>query len=125
MDLLLDAHVFLWWDTGDVRLAADVRDVIADPGNRVLLSAASVWEIAIKRALGKLDFRGGLVKAIAANGFEELPVTAAHAERAAALPDHHRDPFDRMLVAQSLCEACVLATRDRAFEAYGVPCLWS
>jgi PIN domain nuclease of toxin-antitoxin system len=125
MDLLLDSHVFLWWDMGDARLAANVREAIADPENRVLLSAVSVWEIAIKRGLGKLAFRGSLIKAIAANGFEELPVTAVHAERAAALPEHHRDPFDRMLVAQSLCEACVLVTRDRAFEAYGIPCLWS
>lgn len=125
MDLLLDSHVFLWWDTADTQLAPAARGAIADPGNRVLLSAASVWEIAVKRALGKLAFQGSLLKAVAANGFEELPVTAAHAERAAALPDHHRDPFDRMLVAQSLCEACVLVTRDRAFEAYGIPCLWS
>jgi PIN domain nuclease of toxin-antitoxin system len=125
MDLLLDSHVFLWWDSNDARLAAELRRAIVDPGNRILLSAASVWEIGVKRALGKLEFRGTIVKAIAANGFEELPITALHAERAAALPDHHRDPFDRMLVAQSLCESCVLATRDRAFAEYGIPCLWT
>lgn len=124
MDLLLDSHVFLWWDANDARLGGDARRAIADPKNRVFISVASVWEIAVKRALGKLAFRGGLAKAIIANGFEELPISAAHAERAAELPDHHRDPFDRMLIAQAACEACVIATRDRAFEPYGVPCLW-
>jgi PIN domain nuclease of toxin-antitoxin system len=125
MDLLLDSHAFLWWDASDARLAGEVRRAIADPQNRVFLSAASAWEIAVKRALGKLEFRGSLAKAIAANGFEELAITTAHAERAAELPDHHRDPFDRMLIAQSLCESCVLITRDPAFKAYGVPCFWT
>lgn len=125
MELLLDSRVFQWWDAGDARLADTARRAIADPANRILLSAVSVWEIGVKRALGKLAFRGSLVKAIAANGFEELPITAAHAERAAEWPDHHRDPFDRMLAAQSLFQGCVLVTRDRVFEAYGIPCLWT
>jgi PIN domain nuclease of toxin-antitoxin system len=125
MQVLLDSHVFLWWDARDARLAEDARRVVGDPENRVLFSAASVWEIALKRALGKLEFEGNLTRAIVANGFEELPITALHAERAAALPDHHRDPFDRMLVAQALCESCVLMTRDRAFTPYGIPCFWA
>ena len=125
MELLLDSHVFLWWDSGDARLTEPARRAIGDPGNRVLVSAACVWEIGVKRALGKLAFRGSVVKALASNGFEEMSITAEHAERAASLPDHHRDPFDRMLIAQSLCEACVLITHDRVFEAYGIACLWT
>jgi PIN domain nuclease of toxin-antitoxin system len=125
MDLLLDSHVFLWWDSGAAELAADARHAIADAGNRVLVSAATVWEIAIKRMLGKLDFEGALSAAIEANGFGQLPILAAHAERAAGLPLHHRDPFDRMLIAQAVSEGCTLVTRDRAFEPYGVPCLWA
>lgn len=125
MDILLDSHAFLWWDLNDRRLGSDVHQAIADPRNRVFVSAVSVWEIAIKRALGKLEFRADIGKAIASNGFAELPVTANHADRAAELPAHHRDPFDRMLIAQGVSENCVLVTRDRVFARYGIPCLWT
>ncbi len=125
MDLLLDSHVFLWWDEGNSRLSETVLRAIADPENHVVVSAASVWEIAVKRALGKLDFPGVLVEAIVANGFETLSIAVAHAERAAALPGHHKDPFDRMIVAQGLCEGLVIVTHDQAFALYGVPCLWT
>jgi PIN domain nuclease of toxin-antitoxin system len=87
------------------------------------VSAATVWEIGIKRANGKLEAPTGLARAIAEEGFGELPVTAQDAERAADLPGHHRDPFDRMLVAQAIRTGAVLVTRDSVFTVYGVPTL--
>jgi PIN domain nuclease of toxin-antitoxin system len=125
MDLLLDSHVFLWWDANDRQLGGSVRDAIADPKNRVFVSAATIWEVALKRALGKLAFSGVLSSAVAANGFSDLPISAEHAERAAMLPPHHRDPFDRMLIAQSMLGGHAIVTHDRAFGPYGVPCLWT
>jgi len=125
MDLLLDSHVFLWWDSNDRRLVASAREAIAHPDNRVFVRAATIWEVALKRALGKLDFSGVLSAAVEANGFDGLPIDAEHAERAASLPPHHRDPFDRMLIAQSLLGRYTIITHDRAFAPYGVPCLWA
>ncbi len=89
-----------------------------------VVSAATIWEIAIKRATGKLDAPGDLPEAIEREGFEELPVTGAHGETAAALAFHHRDPFDRMLVAQAKAERFTIVTVDPVFEAYGVPVVW-
>jgi PIN domain nuclease of toxin-antitoxin system len=123
--LLLDSHAYLWWLADAPDLSAAARTAIADPANSVLISAAVVWEIEIKRALGRLDAGDiGFVAEIGANRFIELPVGASHAEAAARLPRHHDDPFDRMLVAQSRVEGLVCVTCDPAFEAYGVPCLW-
>ncbi|KZC99612.1 twitching motility protein PilT [Oceanibaculum pacificum] len=96
---------------------------IADPGNAVLVSAASVWEIAIKRAVGKLDFEGAIAPNILENGFDVLDIGAAHAERAGHLPPHHSDPFDRMLVAQADLDKLVLVTRDSRLQLYGIPIL--
>jgi PIN domain nuclease of toxin-antitoxin system len=121
--LLLDAHAVLWWLSDDPALAEEARERIADPSNEILVSAATVWEIGIKRASGKLEAPTGLARAIAEEGFSELPVTAQDAERAADLPGHHRDPFDRMLVAQVMRTGAVLVTHDRAFAVYGVPTL--
>jgi PIN domain nuclease of toxin-antitoxin system len=91
----------------------------------VLVSAATIWEIEIKRALGRLEAGSiDLVAEIESNRFLELPITARHAAAAAALPRHHEDPFDRMLLAQSRVEGLVCVTRDPAFEPFGVPCLW-
>lgn len=118
MNLLLDTHVFLWWDSGDRALTAGIRALIAEPANQVFLSAASVWEIAIKRRLGKLDFRGSAVAAIAANGFFELPILPMDAEQADALAWQHSDPFDRMLVAQAQRLGLTLATADTAIRAW-------
>ena len=95
MNLLLDTHVFLWWDRQDKALNADTLALIADPTNQVFVSAASIWEIAIKRRLKKLDFRGSAVAAISANGFLELPILPMDAENAGALAWQHNDPFDR------------------------------
>jgi PIN domain nuclease of toxin-antitoxin system len=116
--LLLDAHTVLWWLGDDRTLAADARRAIADPESEVLVSAATVWEVGIKRALGKLEAPDDLVDAIEASGFDGLPVTLVDADVAARLPSHHRDPFDRMLVAQASRLGAVIVSRDRAFEPY-------
>jgi PIN domain nuclease of toxin-antitoxin system len=118
--LLLDAHAVVWWLRGDPELSEAARRAITDPGNAVLVSAATIWELALKRARGKIDLDGNLTAAITGSGFSTLPVTGDDAEHAAALPDHHRDPFDRMLVAQAARLEAVLVTRDRALGAYDV-----
>ena len=117
MNLLLDTHVLIWWDEGQ-RLSAAARQAIQE-AEAVYVSAASAWEIAIKIALGRLRPSRTVHQAAADSGFLELPITFAHAERVASLPPHHRDPFDRMLVAQAEVEELVLVTRDRAFGPYG------
>jgi PIN domain nuclease of toxin-antitoxin system len=123
--LLLDSHAFLWWLAGEESLSQAARAAVADPANAVFVSAASIWEIEIKRSLGRLDVRDAdLITEIAANRFLELPVRARHAEAAAHLPTHHDDPFDRMLIAQSQLEGMVCVTRDPEFEACGVATLW-
>ena len=125
MKLLLDSHAFLWWLADAPELSPSARASVADPNNLVLVSAATIWEVEIKRALGRLEVGSAdLVYEIEANGFGELPIRARHAAAAAGLPRHHGDPFDRMLVAQSQVEGLVCVTRDPAFESYGVPCLW-
>lgn len=122
MRLLLDTHALLWW-LADSPMSADAKQAIADPDNIVIVSAASIWEIAIKKARGKLDAPDGLVEAIADSGFDPLPIDFGHAELAGALPVHHRDPFDRMLIAQALEEELVIVTRDESFAPYGIETL--
>ena len=119
MRFLLDTHVLLWW-LGDVEMAGQASAAIADPKNEIFVSAASVWEIAIKRSLGKLDAPDDLVEEIELNGFSALPITATHADLAGSLPRHHDDLFDRMLIAQASQEQLLLMTRDEAFGAYEV-----
>jgi PIN domain nuclease of toxin-antitoxin system len=121
--VLVDAHALLWWLGDDPGLGADARGVIADPTTDVLVSAGTVWEIAIKRALGRLDAPAELVAAIEAAEFVVLPITGADAERAAALPRLHADPFDRMLVAQAQRLDALIVTRDAAILAYDVETL--
>jgi PIN domain nuclease of toxin-antitoxin system len=121
--LLLDANAFLWWLADDPTLSAQARSAIADPGNHVLVSAASIWEIEIKRAIGKLAAPDGVVDAVDTAGFVGLPITLSDAEDAGRLPPHHRDPFDRMLVAQAHRLDAVIVTRDTDFAAYGVESL--
>jgi PIN domain nuclease of toxin-antitoxin system len=116
--LLLDTHVLIWWDEGR-RIAAEARRAIEE-ADAVYVSAASAWEIAIKAALGRLRPTRTVEEAASDSGFLELPVTFHHAERVTALPPHHRDPFDRMLVAQAAVEELALVTRDRVFARYGV-----
>ncbi|HET9210386.1 MAG TPA: type II toxin-antitoxin system VapC family toxin [Thermoanaerobaculia bacterium] len=121
MKLLLDSHAFLWWLAEDQKLSPEAREAVADPSSIVHVSAASIWELAIKAALGKLDLQGAdLVEEIAENDFVELPMTARHSSVAANLPRHHQDPFDRMLIAQAQIEGLTVITRDPAFRDYGV-----
>lgn len=120
--LLLDTAPLLWWLAG-APLDPGAAERIANPAALVVVSAASVWEIAIKGHLGKLRFPGSAADEARSAGFEHLAITAAHAERAGELALHHRDPFDRMLVAQAELEGLTLVTRDRAFAAYEVTTL--
>jgi PIN domain nuclease of toxin-antitoxin system len=121
LKLLLDSHAFLWWLAEDPKLGARVRQVVADPSSTVYVSAATIWELSVKAARGKLDLDGAdLVEEIEDNDFIELPVTARHALAAAYLPRHHEDPFDRMLIAQAQIEGLTMVTRDLALRAYGV-----
>jgi PIN domain nuclease of toxin-antitoxin system len=121
--LLLDTNVFLWWQWRDRRLSATLRDAIEDLQGDVAVSAVTIWEICIKREIGKLDFAGSPTTACREAGFRLLDVTATHAELAGGLPRHHGDLFDRMLIAQAKLEGFVLATEDRQFSLYGVPIL--
>jgi PIN domain nuclease of toxin-antitoxin system len=121
--LLLDAHALLWWLADDTTLDRAAKSAIRTPANDVIVSAASVWEIEIKRALGKLEAPDGLVEAIGAAGFSAVAITPSDATRAARLPRHHRDPFDRMLVAQAMRLDAIIVTRDPSFAAYGIEVL--
>lgn len=120
--LLLDTHVFLWWRADDPRLGAPARAAIAE-ADVVFVSAATAWEVAIKSALGRLRIPGTVAEGVAESGFERLPIDFAHAEAAGALPPLHRDPFDRLLVAQARVEDLVLVTRDERLAAYDVKVL--
>jgi len=121
VNLLLDTHVALWAFGDPRRLGEQARSAISDPHNVVAVSAISVWEVEIKRALGKLKAPPGFAALCVERGFEELPVDFAHAECAGALPPHHQDPFDRMLIAQAISEGFGVVTADRTFAAYDIP----
>jgi PIN domain nuclease of toxin-antitoxin system len=121
--LLLDTHIVIWWNSRSDLIAGPLRRAIADPSNDIFASAASVWEIGIKRAIGKLDFTHPIVPALVAHHFQLLPITGEHAEHAAELPRHHADPFDRVLVAQAALEGMVLGTHDVKIRPYAVPTL--
>lgn len=120
MRLLIDTHIFLWWDRQLRRVARPLRAAIEDAENDVYLSAASVWEIAVKRALDKLYFEQPIVESAARLGFKILPVSGGHAEHAGGLPRHHNDPFDRLLIAQAVIEEMALGTQDPAMRPYGI-----
>jgi PIN domain nuclease of toxin-antitoxin system len=122
MRLLLDTHVVLWWLVDEPRLSDEVKDLIDDEP-QVYLSAATVWEIAVKQALGKLKEPAELSEAIAGWEFRELPIRSGHAVAAGRLPLIHRDPFDRMLVAQARCEGLTLVTGDPEIRKYDVDIL--
>jgi PIN domain nuclease of toxin-antitoxin system len=122
--LHLDTHVFLWWRADDRRLSESARDAIAG-ADVVFVSAATAWEAGMKAALGRLRYPESIDAGVEASGFEKLPITLAHAERAARLPKHHGDPFDRMLVAQSEIEDLTLVTHDRVMAAYARPIVWA
>jgi PIN domain nuclease of toxin-antitoxin system len=121
MRLLFDTHVLLWWLADDRRLTQNGRAIIASPNNDLFVSSASLWEISIKAALGRLEIElDDLENAIARNGFHSLPIGFRHALTAGRLPAVHRDPFDRMLVAQASLEELRVLTHDRVFERYGL-----
>ena len=122
MRLLLDTNAFIWWVANDPKLRATARAEIAR-AESVAVSAASAWEIAIKKGIGKLRAPDDLEAELDRNGFAPLPVTFAHARVSETLPWHHRDPFDRMLVAQAQVEGLTLVTRDRRLALYGVATL--
>ncbi len=121
--LLLDTHVVLWWRDGGARLTNQIRRAIRS-ADIVLVSAASGWEVALKLGIGKLKLGQPFAWMVEQSGFTELPVALVHAERLAALPAHHRDPFDRMLIVQAQVEGATLVTHDRQFGLYDVPTLW-
>ena len=120
MRLLLDTHAVLWALTEPEELSEPARSAIEDARNEVFVSVVSAWEIAIKRAHGKLRAPDDLEAGIRAQGFEPLPISFHHAEHAGALPPHHRDPFDRMLIAQAQAEGLILVTRDTRIPLYGI-----
>jgi PIN domain nuclease of toxin-antitoxin system len=122
---LLDTNVAVWLLLGDrQRVSQRAVHTLEDERNEIAVSAASVWEIAIKRSLGKLTIEDGWARVLARLGFDPMPITAVHAEAVERLPWHHRDPFDRVLVAQASIEQRTLISADRALEAYGVDVLW-
>jgi PIN domain nuclease of toxin-antitoxin system len=122
--LLLDTHVWLWWQADDRRLSKNARVAIAGAAE-VYVSAASAWEMAIKRALGKLDAPEDVAGAVEAGGFSELPVHFRHIAALGTLPAHHRDPFDRLLLAQAHVDGLTFVTADPALPPYGITHLWA
>lgn len=122
MRLLLDTHALLWW-LADEGLTDQARDAIADPANLVMVSAATAWEISIKKALGKLSAPDDLEQQIRDSGFLPLPISVAHGIAAGQLPRHHDDPFDRMLIAQAYAEGLTIVTRDKRFADYNLAML--
>ncbi len=128
MRALLDTHAFLWWLDGDERLSLTARDLIADERNIILFSAASAWEITTKVRIGKLpgaiEVADNLANSLLQQGFTELPITVNHAQRAGALPGLHKDPFDRMLIAQAHAENISLISNEKLFDQYAIQRIW-
>ena len=128
MRLLLDTHALIWWLAGDRSLSAAAREAVADLDNDVFVSAASAWEITTKYRIGKLPeahaLAADVASAIASQGFVGLPITVLHGQAAGSLPGPHRDPFDRMLIAQATLGDLVLVSNEVIFDRYGVRRLW-
>lgn len=118
--LLLDTHTFLWWLANSKELGTAAKEIISDSKNEVYVSAVSSWEISIKKSLGKLEAPDGLDNIVEDEGFDRLPITFFHGEQAGSLPPIHRDPFDRMLVAQAQAEGLEIVTADMFIPKYGV-----
>jgi PIN domain nuclease of toxin-antitoxin system len=128
MNILLDTHAFLWFVWDDAHLSQTAKDTITDPNNRKLVSVASVWEIGIKVSLQKLDlgmpYLPFMQSQLAINLFEILSLTLEHGDVVSRLPFHHRDPFDRLMIAQSMCEQIPIVSADPAFDAYSIKRIW-
>ena len=128
MKVLLDTHAFLWSITGDDRLSKTAEEIFLDPDNNLFFSAASFWEICIKMSLGKLSLKRGWFKTIQEemriNAVQWLPVEMQHCDELTKLPFHHRDPFDRMLIAQAMAEDLQLLSRDGRLSAYEIELIW-
>ena len=128
MRILLDTHILLWWLLGNEAVPLAVRSAIANGENEVFVSAASVWEISIKYKLGRLPTAAALIgvldNVVAQRGFSALAITIGHGDKAGSLPLFHKDPFDRMLIAQALTESLTLVSNERLFDRYGVTRLW-
>lgn len=128
MNLLLDTHAFLWFIDGSARLSQRARELIEDQGNAKLVSVASLWEMGLKMSLGRLELAqpfGDLIpRQMELNGFGLLPVRISHIARIISLPFHHRDPFDRMIVAQCVAEGLSVVSLDSVFDKYSVQRLW-
>ncbi len=128
MRVLLDTHAFLWWLDGDRQLSRRARQIIGDESTTVYVSAASAWEITTKFRLGKLpgaaDVAADVAACAASQGFDALAISVAHAQRAGLLPGEHRDPFDRMLVAQAQAEDIPLVSIEALFDGYGIRRIW-
>ncbi|HEU5064241.1 MAG TPA: type II toxin-antitoxin system VapC family toxin [Solirubrobacterales bacterium] len=125
MTLLLDTHVVLWWMAGEQdRIGEKARRAIAKGEDPVLISAVVIWEVAIKRQLDKLEAPNDLLDQLEQAGVDLLPVTPRHADRVGTLPLHHRDPFDRLLIAQAEIENLILVTADDELRRYGIKVIW-
>lgn len=124
MRLLIDSHAFLWWGEASSALGSAARSAIADPANEALISVAALWELTIKASSGKLTLPADLETMAATLGFSVLPINFMHLRRLGLLPRVHRDPFDRMMIAQALAEGIPIITGDRAFAAYSVEIVW-
>lgn len=125
MKLLLDSHVVLWLLFSPEKVSARAMAALEDRGNRLWVSVASLWEVKLKAASGKLPLPDGFFQAIAVAGLDVLTIDLKHVDVATQLPLHHKDPFDRMLIAQALVEGMTLVSADRKAAAYDVPLLWS
>jgi PIN domain nuclease of toxin-antitoxin system len=123
MILILDAHALLWWLRDEPSLDRAARASIADPANDVVVSAATIWDLEIKRAMGKLEAPDDLLELLDTENIECISIVGEDTVRAAHLPIHHRDPIDRMILAQALRLDAIVVSRDRAFDAYDVPVL--
>jgi PIN domain nuclease of toxin-antitoxin system len=128
MKLLLDTHAFLWFVWNHKNLSSTAQSAIADPRNTVLFSAASHWEIAIKASVGKLTltapFKDFIEQSLAKNNFQPLAIDVSHSDALILLPFHHRDPFDRMLIAQAMVEHISMVSAESLFDSYGVQRIW-
>ncbi|HEU0155651.1 MAG TPA: type II toxin-antitoxin system VapC family toxin [Stellaceae bacterium] len=124
MRFLIDSHAFIWWSEGLPALGSAAHEAISDPANEVLVSIAALWEITIKTSSGKLSLPSDLETITTDQGFAVLPISFAHLRCLAGLPRLHRDPFDRMMIAQALAEGMPIATADRVFAGYRVQVIW-